>query len=119
MKVALPGFVWVEVEAAAVEAMTALKCSALRKPRAVFLTPWMMALSPSRPAGYGSRQYQRLKKVLAAPGYGYSQKVRKRSLSAQARPTLKSSRCKARSTSRDSGGRRSQTRKEPLFWIGV
>src|SRR4030095_7139253 len=51
-----------------------------------------------------ARQNQRVKQVRAAPGYRYSQKVRKRSLSAQTRPTLKSSRCKARSTRRCSGG---------------
>ena len=30
--------------------MAVLKCSALRKPRAVFLTHWMVAFTASRPA---------------------------------------------------------------------
>jgi hypothetical protein len=47
-----------------------------------------------------ARQYQRRKNVSAAPGYRYSQKVRKRSLRAHARPTFRSSRCKVRNASR-------------------
>src|SRR5262245_31474761 len=47
---ALPGFVCVEIEASAVEEDGVLKCSALRKPRAVFFTHWMTALTASRPA---------------------------------------------------------------------
>lgn len=49
-KVALPAFVWVKIQPPTVEVIAVLKCSALRNPRAVLFTHWIVAFTASSPA---------------------------------------------------------------------